>query len=343
MSDFLTILSQLADGKTLSQSQAETAFDILMQGEADASQIAAFLTALRVRGETVEEIIGGTTIMRKHMDRISAPDNALDIVGTGGSGLNTYNISTAASFITAAAGIPIAKHGNRAASSKSGTADALEALGGELEIGFENIEKALAETGFTFLFARAHHSAMRHVAPVRVSLKFKTIFNLLGPLSSPAQAKYQLLGVFDRKWLRPLAETLREMGSHHVMVVHGSDGMDEITTTGTTYVAELKDGDITEYEISPADAGLETAPRGSLEGGSPEHNAAAIRAVFDGKPSPFRDIALINAGAALMIGGKATTLAEGVALAADLVDSGKAKTVLQNWVAFTQKAKAEQA
>jgi len=343
MTGFISILADLAEGKALSAAQAESAFDTIMRGEADGHQMAAFLMALRVRGETVEEITGGTRVMRRHADRIKAPEYALDIVGTGGSGMNTYNISTASCFIAASAGVAVAKHGNRAASSKSGSADVLEALGGSLEIGMNNVQRALDETGFTFLFARAHHKAMRHVAPVRASLKLKTVFNLLGPLSSPAQANYQLLGVFDRKWLRPMAEVLKIMGSKRVMVVHGSDGMDEITTSGPTYVADLKDGAITEYEVFPQDVGLKVATPTDLEGGDSVYNANAIKAVFDGQKSPVRDIILFNTGAALMIAGKANTLKDGVTYAAELVDSGKAKAALNKWVTFTQSCSEKDA
>ena len=341
MPDFIALLAKLSDGYHLTAKEAQSAFNVLMRGEADIAQMAGFLTALRVRGETVPEIVGGAKAMRARADMIKAPHSAIDIVGTGGSGLDTYNISTAASFIAASAGIPVAKHGNRAASSKSGSADVLEELGANLDISFDYVQKALDETGFTFLFARAHHKAMRHVAPMRSSLRFKTIFNLLGPMSSPAQAKNQLLGVFDRKWLRPIAEVLRELGSNHVMVVHGSDGMDEITLSGATYVAELKRGQISEYEIMPEDVGLPLTPLSYLLGGDTAHNAAAIKGLFEGTPSAFRNIVLYNAGAALKIGGKAQTLIEGVALATDLIDSGQARTTMDNWIDFTNSFEAE--
>lgn len=341
MPDFTSLLAKLSDGETLTTEESESAFNVLMHGEADMAQMAAFLTALRVRGETVAEITGGAKAMRARADTINAPDSAIDIVGTGGSGLDTYNISTAASFITAAAGIQVAKHGNRAASSKSGSADVLEALGANLDVSFEQVQNALYETGFTFLFARAHHKAMRHVAPVRSSLKFKTIFNLLGPMSSPARAKNQLLGVFDRKWLRPIAEVLRELGSNHVMIVHGSDGMDEITLSGPTYVAELKNGEISEYEITPDMVDLPLTPLSDLLGGDTEHNANAIKGLFQGEKSPFRDIVLFNAGTALMIGGKVANLKDGVELAAELIDTGKAGAALDKWVAFTRSFEVE--
>ncbi|MBL4639977.1 MAG: anthranilate phosphoribosyltransferase [Kordiimonadaceae bacterium] len=343
MPDFTAVIAKTSVGQTLSVDEAEHAFDILMRGEADIAQMASFLTALRVRGETVPEIVGGAKAMRARAELINAPSNALDIVGTGGSGLDTYNVSTAAAFVASAAGIQVAKHGNRAASSKSGSADVLEALGANLDISFAHVQKALDTTGFTFLFARAHHKAMRHVAPVRSSLKFKTIFNLLGPLSSPAQAKNQLLGVFDRDWVRPIAEVLKELGSNHAMVVHGSDGMDEITLSGPTFVAELKNGKIKEYELSPADLGLPQTPLADLLGGDTAYNANAILNLFDGAQSPFRDIVLANAGAGLMIGGKANSLIDGIAIAATLIDDGSAKSAMSKWINFTNSEETENA
>ncbi len=340
MSDLSQTLALLADGATLTVEQSSTAFDAIMSGSVEPIQVAAFLTALRVRGETIEEIVGGAHVLRANADRIDAPDHAIDIVGTGGSGLDTLNVSTAASFVVAAAGVPVAKHGNRAASSKSGSADVLEALGGNLDISFENVQKALDLTNFTFLYARAHHKAMRHVAPVRAELKFKTIFNLMGPLSSPAQAKVQLLGVFDRKWVRPAVETLASLGSVRALVVHASDGMDEITLSGPTYAAELKDGAIQEYEINPTDLGLPLTPLEQLLGGDVQHNANAIRALMDGEKSPFRDMVLANAGAALMIAGKAETIKEGVQFAAGIIDDGQAKSVMETWATFTQECEA---
>lgn len=337
MPDLASTLGILAEGNTLTAQQSADAFDAIMSGEVDPLQISAFLTALRVRGETVDEILGGALAMRAKADNIEAPDHAIDIVGTGGSGLDTFNVSTATCFIVAAAGIPVAKHGNRAASSKSGSADVLEMLGGNLDISFEKVQQALDETGFTFLYARAHHQAMRHVVPVRASLKFKTIFNLLGPLSNPAQAKIQLLGVFDRKWVRPMADTLAQLGSTRALVVHASDGMDEITLSGPTHVAELKDGSITEYDLSPADIELPVTPLEDLLGGDIHYNANAITRLLDGEPSPFRDIVTANAGAALMLAGKTDTIKEGVLLAADIIDKGQAKECLNAWATFTQE------
>ena len=337
MPDLSDILGLMADGNTLTVQQSSDTFDAIMSGDVDPLQISAFLTALRVRGETVDEILGGAQAMRAKADQIQAPDHAIDIVGTGGSGLDTFNVSTATCFVVAAAGIPVAKHGNRAASSKSGSADVLEKLGGNLDISFDKVQQALDETGFTFLYARAHHQAMRHVAPVRASLKFKTIFNLLGPLSSPAQAKIQLLGVFDKKWVRPMADTLAKLGSTRALVVHASDGMDEITLSGSTHVAELKDGSITEYDLSPANMGLPVTSLENLLGGDIEYNAKAISRLLDGEQSSFRDMVVANAGAALMLAGKTDTIKEGVLLAADIIDSGEAKASLNAWATFTQE------
>jgi len=337
MSDLRPILARLADGHTLSATEAETAFNIIMSGSADLAQMAAFIMALRVRGETVDEILGGARVLRAKADKLEAPEDSVDIVGTGGDGIGTYNISTASCFVAAAAGAVVAKHGNRAVSSKSGASDVLTALGGNLDIGHKDNETCLKEIGFAFMFAPSHHKAMRHVGPARASLQLRTIFNLLGPLANPAQTKRQVLGVFDRKWVRPLAEVLRKLGSYHVWVVHGSDGLDELTTTGPTFVAELKDGEIREFEVHPKDVGLATTSLEDLKGGDAEENAAAMRELFAGKPSAYRDIVLMNAGAALVVTGQADDLAHGVQTAVEVIDSGQVAAKLDNWVSFTQK------
>jgi anthranilate phosphoribosyltransferase len=336
MDNFVDILSKVATGDTLSKAEARTAFEMIMSGTANSEQIAAFLMGLRVRGEHVNEITAGAEIMREKALHIKAPTTAVDTCGTGGTGLSTYNVSTASAFVTVAAGIPVAKHGNRAASSKSGSADVLEALGANLELPLEAVQHSLDKTGFTFLFARAHHSAMRFVAPVRSAIKVQTIFNFLGPLSSPAMAKRQILGVFDAKWQRPMAEVLKNLGSDHVWIVHGEDGMDEITTTGKTHIVELKNGDITEFDITPEDVGLTRASLNDLKGDDAAYNAAAITRLLDGEKSAFRDIVLMNTGAALLVGGKANTLLEGIQIAADIIDSGQAKAKLSEWITFTQ-------
>lgn len=338
MADFTKILGKLASGHRLDQAEAEAAFSSIMAGEVEPIAVSSFLTALTVRTETVEEITGGAKVMRTHADKISAPATIIDTCGTGGSGINTFNVSTAAAFICAAGGVPVAKHGNRAASSKSGSADVLEALGGSLDISFEDVECALREIGFAFMFARAHHRAMRHVAPVRGALRFKTIFNLLGPLSNPASAKRQVLGVFDEKWLEPLANVLKALGSEHVWLVHGRDGLDEITTTTETDVVELKNGALKRFVIAPEDVGLPRRELAEITGGDPEYNARAIVELLDGEMSAFRDITLMNAAAALLVGDKVSSLKDGVAQAADLVDTGAAKNALMRWVDFTRQA-----
>jgi len=343
MSDLRPILAKLADGETLSAEQSQEAFSIIMSGAADLAQMAAFIMALRLRGEQVDEIVGGARVLRSKASQLKAPEGIVDTCGTGGDGLGTYNISTAAAIVASAAGAPVAKHGNRSVSSKSGSADVLMSLGAELEISKEANEQSLIDNNFAFLFAPAHHKAMRHVAPARGSLQLRTIFNLLGPLANPAQAKRQILGVFDRKWLRPMAEVLQKLGSEHVWVVHGSDGLDEVTTTGPTYVAELKDGKITEFEVTPQSVGLEVSNIEDLKGGDADVNAQAIRDVLAGNPSAYRDIVLMNAGAALVVAGKADTLKEGVELAASTIDSGKAAKALDKWVAFTQANAPEKA
>ncbi|TNE65888.1 MAG: anthranilate phosphoribosyltransferase [Alphaproteobacteria bacterium] len=341
MNDLRPILARLADGARLNLEEAEQAFDIIMSGAADLAQMAAFIMALRLRGEEVDEIVGGAKVLRAKANRIQGPEGIIDTCGTGGDGFGTYNISTAAALVTAAAGVPVAKHGNRSVSSKSGSADVLMALGANLEMADAANEQALRDIGFAFLFAPAHHKAMRHVAPARGSLQLRTIFNLLGPLANPAHARRQVLGVFDRKWLRPMAEVLMKLGSEHVWVVHGSDGLDEVTTTGETYVAELKDGAIREFTVSPSDVGLPLATMDALKGGDADVNAAAIRALLDGEASAYRDIVLMNAGAGLVVGRRVPDLAAGVELAAETIDSGRARATLDQWIAFTNAHKPE--
>lgn len=343
MNDLKDIIKLLSEGKILSEQQSVQAFSHIMSGQVDLSQMSAFVMALRVRGETVDEITGGARVLRDKAARVSVPDCAVDTCGTGGDGTGTYNISTAAAIVTAACGVPVAKHGNKSVSSKSGSADVLACLGIAFNLPIEAQEQALRELGIAFLFAPQHHKAMRHVAPVRASLGIRTIFNLLGPLANPALAKRQLLGVFDRKWLRPMAEVLGRLGSEHVWIVHGSDGLDELTTTGITYVTELKDGKLRDFEVSPEDVGLKRASMTDLQGGEAAENAAALLDLLDGTPSAYRDIVLLNTAAALLVGGKVADLKDGVAIAEDAIDSGRAKTLLQKWAAFTQKHAVEKA
>ena len=334
--DFKGLIAYVADGKPLSQAAAEKALEIIMSGEATPSQMGAFLMALRVRGETVDEIAGAAKVMRAKAVHVKAPAGAIDTCGTGGDARGTFNISTGAAIVVAACGVPVAKHGNRALSSKSGSADVLAALGVNIEADMKLVEKALAEANIGFLMAPRHHSAMRHVGPTRVELGTRTIFNLLGPLSNPAGTTRQLIGVFHRQWTRPMAEVLGQLGSERAWVVHGSDGLDEVTTTGTTYVSELANGKVTSFEVTPEDAGLKRADPAQLKGGDPAANAAAINDMLAGEPGPYRDIVLLNSAAALIVAGKAKDLKAGVGLAAQAIDSGKAKATLDKLVTITK-------
>jgi anthranilate phosphoribosyltransferase len=336
MAELKPLIAKVANGESLNREEARQAFDILMSGEATPSQIGGFLMALRVRGETVEEIVGAVSSMRARMLPVSAPDHSVDIVGTGGDGLGTYNISTLAAIIVAGTGLPVAKHGNKALSSKSGTADALSALGVKLDIGPELISRCINEAGLGFMFAQLHHSAMRHVGPTRVELGTRTIFNLLGPLSNPAGAKRQLLGVFSPRWLQPIAEVLRDLGSESIWVVHG-DGMDEITTTGVTHVAALENGKIRTFDLTPKDFGVSSATIDDLKGGDGIFNANALRGVLSGHKNAYRDVSLCNAAAALVVAGKAETLSEGMKIASASLDEGKAAAALDRLVAVSNE------
>ena len=333
--DMKPVLNKVAAGESLNADEAEAAFGIIMSGEATPAQIAGFLMALRVRGETVDEITGAVRTMRAKMDKIVAPEDAIDVVGTGGDGSGTFNISTGAAFVVAGAGVPVAKHGNRALSSKSGAADVLSSLGVNLDAEFPIIEKAMAEAGIGFLMAPRHHSAMRFVGPVRVEMGVRTIFNILGPLSNPAGVKRQFTGVFSKEWLRPMAETLANLGCEAAWVVHGSDGLDELATTGPSHVCQLADGKITEFEVMPEAAGLPMATADELKGGDPDANAEAIRELLAGMPGPYRDIVVLNAAASLIVAGKAGDLKEGAALAAKSIDDGAARAALDKLVAIS--------
>ncbi len=332
--DFRGLLGKVADGKSLSEAESERAFDIMMSGDATPSQMGAFLMALRVRGETVEEITGAVRVMRAKAIPIPAPEGAMDIVGTGGDASGTYNVSTAAALVVAGCGVPVAKHGNRAASSKSGSADVLSALGVDIEADFEKVERAIREANIGFLMAQRHHGAMRNVGPTRVELGTRTIFNILGPLSNPAGVKRLLVGCFSRHWIEPMAEVLGKLGAERVWVMHGSDGLDELTTTGVSYVAEYKDGAISALEVTPDDAGIAEARPEDLKGGTPDENAASLRALLDGAHGAYRDITVYNAAAALVVAGKASDLREGANEAAAAIDSGKAKAALDKLVAI---------
>jgi anthranilate phosphoribosyltransferase len=327
MSELKTHIAKVATGKPLSFEEARAAFDTIMSGEATPSQIGAFLMALRVRGETVEEISGAVATMREKMLRVEAPDGAIDIVGTGGDGSHSVNISTASAFVIAGCGVPVAKHGNRGLSSQTGAADVLTALGIKIDLTPEAIGRSIREAGIGFMFAPAHHPAMRHVGPTRIELGTRTIFNLLGPLSNPAGVKRQMVGVFAPEWVEPLAETLKALDADKVWVVHG-DGFDEITTTGETKVSQLADGSVTTFSIAPESIGLPRYRREDLRGGDAAFNARAMRNLLEGAPGAYRDTVLMNAGAGLIVAGKADTLADGAALAARSIDEGRAEGVL---------------
>ena len=333
--DLKALIGQAATGAALTREQAATAFDAMMSGEATPSQMGGLLMALRVRGETVDEITGAVSAMRAKMLRVVAPPNAIDVVGTGGDASGSYNISTCAAFIVAGAGVPVAKHGNRALSSRSGAADVLGALGVKIDLAPEQISRCIAEARIGFMFAPAHHPATRHVAPTRVELGTRTIFNLLGPLSNPAGVTRQMVGVFSKQWVEPLAQVLKNLGSERAFVVHGSDGLDEITTTGPTAVASLDKGEVTTFDIAPEDVGLSRAKPEALRGGDADHNAKALMDVLTGKRGPYRDVALLNAAAALVVAGKAADLKTGVALAQKSIDAGEAEGSLGRLIAVS--------
>ena len=336
--EFKALIAKVATGANLSRAEAASAFDRMMSGEATPSQMGGLLMALRVRGETVDEITGAVTTMRAKMLSVKAPPDAVDIVGTGGDASGSYNISTCAAFIVAGAGVPIAKHGNRALSSKSGAADVLQALGVNIDLNAEQVGLCIRDSGIGFMFAPAHHPAMKNVGPTRVELGTRTIFNLLGPLSNPAGVKRQMIGTFSRHWIEPMVQVLNNLGSERVWAVHGSDGLDEITTSGPTSVAELKDGKVRTFEIVPEDAGLRRAKPEALRGGDASHNAAALLDVLKGKPGPFRDVAILNAAATLIVAAKAGDLKEAAVLAAKAIDSGEAEGRLDRLIAVSNKA-----
>lgn len=337
MSGLKPFIAKIASRQPLTRQEASDAFEILMSGEASMAQVGGFLMGLRVRGETVDEIAGAVSIMREKMVPVDAPADAVDIVGTGGDGTNTYNISTLAAIIVAGAGVPVAKHGNRALSSKSGTADALSQLGVKLDIEPDLIARCIREAGIGFMFAQLHHPAMRHVGPARVELGARTIFNIVGPLSSPARVKKQLFGVYSPEWLIPGAEALRDLGLTSAWVVHGS-GLDEITTTGPSQVAELKDGEIRTFELTPSDFGVETVSLDAIRGGDGAVNAAALRDVLGGAKTPYRDVALCNAAASLVVAGKAKDVSEGMHLASQSLDGGGAARALESLIAISNSA-----
>ncbi len=327
--DLRPVLRKVAEGETLTENEAAEVFALIMSGAATEAQVGALLMGMRARGESVEEIAGAARAMRERAVKVRAPEGAIDTCGTGGDAKGTHNISTCAAFVVAGAGVPVAKHGNRSISSRSGSADVLTALGVNIDASPETIARCIESCGLGFMFAPAHHAAMRHVAKVRTELGTRTIFNLLGPLANPAGVKYQIVGVFAEEWVEPIARVLGLLGAERAWVVHGADGLDELTTTGISHVAVLDGGKISTFKISPKNAGLPEAKPEDLIGGDASENAAHIRAVLGGNLGPFRNIVLLNAAAALLVAGKVKSLRDGVALAAQSIDSGKAKGVLE--------------
>jgi len=331
---FKPLLAKLVDGRILSADEAHAFFAACLRGEPTPAQVAAAVTALRIRGETVEEIAAFATAMREAARTLDHPYDAIDTCGTGGDGQHTFNISTAAALVLAGAGLKVAKHGNRAMSSKSGSSDVLSVLGVNLQAGPAQQRRSLDEAGIAFLFAPAYHGAMRHVGPVRAEIGFRTVFNLLGPLSNPAGAKRQVMGVYDPRLLEPLAEVLGRLGATRAWTVHGQ-GLDELTTTGETEVAEWKDGAVRRFTVTPEDAGLPRASLDALRGGDAEENAAALSALLDGATGAYRDIVLLNAAAALVVADRAADLAEGAVMAAAVIDDGRAAKALADLVEAT--------
>jgi anthranilate phosphoribosyltransferase len=323
--EFKGLIAKVAAGALLSREESALAFDRMMSGEATPSQMGGLLMGMRVRGETVDEITGAASTMRAKMTKVSAPPEAIDVVGTGGDGSGSYNVSTCAALIVAGAGVPVAKHGNRALSSKSGAADVLGTLGVKIDLRPDEITRCIYEAGIGFMFAPAHHPATKNVAATRVELATRTIFNLLGPLSNPASVKRLSIGVFSRQWIEPMALVLKALGCEAAWVAHGSDGLDEITTSGPTHIAALESGNVRTFEINPEEIGVQRAKPETLRGGDAETNAAALRSVLKGNKGPYRDIAILNAAAALIVAGRAKDLKDGAAIAAKSLDSGEAE------------------
>lgn len=335
MDQFKALLAKVATGAPLTREESAHVFHCMMEGEATPSQMGGLLMALRVRGETVDEITGAVATMRAKMVTVEAPADAIDVVGTGGDASGSLNISTCAAFIVAGAGVPVAKHGNRALSSKSGAADVLAALGVKIDLSPEQISRCIRDAGIGFMFAPAHHPAMKNVGPTRVELGTRTIFNLLGPLSNPAGVKRYMIGVFSKHWVEPLAHVLKNLGAERAYIVHGSDGLDEITTSGPTAVAILDKGQVRTGEITPEEVGLKRSAPGALIGGDADANAEALMDVLKGKESPYRDAAALNAAAALVVAGHAADLKQGLAQAFKSIDSGEAEGRLDRLIAIS--------
>ena len=328
MSKFEEILRTIESSDYLSRKDSKFAFNFILEGKANENQIESFLIGLVKKGETLDDIVSGVSVLRDKSIKVEIPNNAIDTCGTGGDKAGTYNISTAAIFVAAGAGCIIAKHGNKALSSKSGSSQVLEELGVNINISPENIANCIKESNIGFMFAPNHHSAMKYVGPVRQKLEVRTIFNILGPLVNPGNVKKQLIGVYDKKWLIPLTKVLSELGSERVMLVCGSDGLDEITTTGISYITELKDEKITSYEIDPKDFGIKISSSNDLIGGSPKENANKILRLLNGEDGPFKDIVVLNSAAAIYVSGIANNIEEGLKLANESLNNRKAEQSL---------------
>ncbi len=335
MMDIKQALKRIADNKDLTGEEMRSVMRIIMAGEATASQIGAFLMGMRIKGETVGELAAAVSILREQMVPVVAPENAVDIVGTGGDGVGSLNISTASAIVTAAAGVPVAKHGNKALSSKSGSSQALEALGVKLDLTPDQIADTIKRANIGFMFAPAHHPAMRHVGPARAELGVRTMFNLLGPQANPAGVRRYLLGVYAQEWVEPVAAALLANRVIKAWVVHSSEGMDELSTSGTNFVAQIADGDLRSFELNPEQVGLRLTDPKDLLGGTPTENAEAIVALLDGAPGAYRDTVLLNAGAALLVADRVTSIEEGIALAAAVIDDGRARQTLARLVAIS--------
>lgn len=333
--DIKQALHKISEGRDLAGEEMRSVMRLIMEGQATPAQTGAFLMGMRIKGESVGEIAAAVSIMREKMVPVDAPEDAVDIVGTGGDGIGTLNISTAASFVVAAAGVPVAKHGNRALSSKSGSSQALEALGVKLDLTPGQIGECVRQANIGFMFAPSHHPAMKHVGPARAELGVRTMFNLLGPQSNPASVRRYVLGVYSEQWVEPVAAALLANRAIKAWVMHGSDGLDELTVTGPSFVAQIANGDLRSFEVTPEEAGLKRHELKDILGGAPEENAAAIHALFDGAGGAYRDIVLLNAAAALIVADKADDLKSGVAMAKDAIDSGAAKQTLAKLVAVS--------
>lgn len=332
------LLKKVVEGENLTRTEAARAMDLMLEGKATPVMMSSFLTAMRMKGETIEEIVGCTEMMKSKGCSVSLDtDEYIDFVGTGGDGTNTFNVSTTSMFVCAAAGVTVAKHGNRAASSKSGASDLLEALGVNIMLEPEQVEQCIKEIGIGFMNAQKFHKAMKNVAPIRKEIQIRTIFNMLGPLSNPSGATRQVIGVFSRDKVSVFSRVMSTMGVKRAMVVCGSDGMDEITVTGKTYVNEIKDGKILEYEIDPKDYGIEYAEPEDIMGGSGEENAEITRKIFAGEKGPKRDIVVLNSAAGIYIGGKADTYAEAIEIAKKMIDEGHVTDKVNELVEFTNK------